>query len=249
MGARPRRSGSEPHVPELNRKGTPVTTKQRLLALLAALLTLPMTLLAAAPAQADSFRYWSYWNEEAGTWVAAETGPADVVPADGAVIGWRFLVSGEDPASNRAPRWLGDASEACGSEAAAAGEKQVAVVIDTGTAADAPAGETPPSPEVLCAAVPEAANALQATQAVADTRLDDGFVCAISGFPATGCGETVTDVTAAATENPDVDFVIAGQDTQAESASSSTPLILGAVAVLVVIIAVVAVVVARRRTP
>lgn len=224
-----------------------MSTHRKFLAALAGLLALPMLFLAASPAHADLYRYWSFWTQDNGTWVLAETGPADVVPADGEVTGWRYAVGGIEVSSNRPPRWSGEFDQVC-PQPAGDGEKNVVVVIDTGTAADAPDGSTPPQPEAACATVPEAANALQTVQAVASARVEDGLVCGILGYPETGCADTIPGESAAPTENPPVDFVTAADATNQDAeASDGPPVALIAVGGLAVVVAVAALLISRRR--
>jgi hypothetical protein len=222
--------------------------KRRFLAFIAGLLAVPMLLMATSPAHAELYRYWSFWTSDNGTWVMAETGPADVVPADGDVTGWRYGVAGIEVSSNRPPRWDGTFSDVCGSDQAPEGQKNVVVVIDTGTEADAPSSSTPPQPEAQCATVPADANALQVVQAVAPTRVEDGLVCGILGYPQAGCADTIPGTTAAPTENPPVEFATAG-DVEAQGAvgTEGPPVALIAVGGLVAVIAVAAVLIARTR--
>lgn len=169
-------------------------------------------LLAAGPAQADLYRYWSVWQVNNGSWSFVETAPDSLIPDDGAVLGWRYAVGGVDASTMRPPRTLPPFADVCGTEAPPAGEKNIAVVIDPGTAADAPAGETPPSPSLTCATVPSGATAVQALQAVAETRVEGGLVCAILGYPGTGCGDTVagaTEVPVDSAEDLQADFAVA----------------------------------------
>ena len=73
------------------------------------------------------------------------------------------------------------------------GRKRVAVLIDPGTAADAPGGAAPPGARTGCARVPADASSADALAAVAKPlRYDSaGILCAIAGYPAAGCGEQV----------------------------------------------------------
>lgn len=192
-----------------------------LLVLAAAFAALLVTLLTAGPAKADLYRYWSVWQAPDGSWTFVETAPDSLIPTDGEVIGWRYAVGGVDASTMRAPRTLPAFADVCGTQSPAAGEKNVAVVIDPGTTADAPDGETPPTALVSCATVPEAASAVQTLQAVADTRVEGGLVCAVLGYPTTGCGDTV----AGATEVP-VDTADDLQETFATTApqSAASPL-------------------------
>ena len=177
-------------------RGPRVTVRRTpLLAVLAALVGLFATVLVAGPAKADLYRYWSVWQAPEGSWTFVETAPDSLIPVDGEVMGWRYAVGGVDATTMRAPRTLPAFTDVCGDEAPAAGEKKVAIVIDPGTKADAPDGEEPPAPLVTCASVPESANAVQTLQAVADTRVEGGLVCAVLGYPTTGCGDTVAGAT------------------------------------------------------
>lgn len=222
--------------------------RRTLTALLAALIALPGLILAATPAQADLYRYWSFWQQEADQWVFVEVAPSSVVPVDGAVNGWRFGVGGVDGASNRAPRSSATFTEICGTEPAPEGQKKVAEIIDTGTVEDAPEGATPPEPVAVCATVAADANAIQTLQAVADVRLDGGLLCGIFGYPATGCGDIVAGATAVPTDSP-TEFALPSEEPAAEveSAGNAVPVALFGITLLAVVLAVVALVVARRR--
>ncbi|WP_438947955.1 SCO2322 family protein [Streptomyces durbertensis] len=150
---------------------------------------------AAGTAAADSgYRYWSFWtwDRDGGEWRYATQGPASLRPVDGAVVGFRFAVS-EDSADATTPRGPADFAAVCGDTAAEDGRKRVALVVDPGTRADAPAGETPPARRAECAVVAPEASAADALAAVAPPlRYDSSaLLCAIAGYPRTGCGERV----------------------------------------------------------
>ncbi len=160
-----------------------------LVALVAALVTVTAAA-GAAPAHAAGYRYWSFWQLGGGAWHFAPTGPAQTTPADGDVEGWRFAVS---PDSADAVRPRGDARFAavCAHTPARPGSERVALVLDFGTPADAPRGATPPDARTACARIPTGASAADALAAVARPLRygSSGLVCAISGYPAAGCGE------------------------------------------------------------
>lgn len=149
---------------------------------------------AAGPAQATGYRYWSYWLRSGGAWTYAQTGPAMHVPRDGDVEGWRFAVSRDAAAEAVQPRGTADFAAICGGTPAAHGRKRVALVIDPGTPADAPGGQPPPAPRTACARIDSGASSADALAAVAaPLRYDSsGILCAISGYPRTGCGEEVS---------------------------------------------------------
>ncbi|MFI9046243.1 SCO2322 family protein [Streptomyces sp. NPDC053427] len=159
----------------------------------ALLLAGAVTGLAAAPAQAQEYRYWSFWDSKGGAWSYASEGPATVRPADGSVQGFRFTVSADSAAAGK-PRTAADFDALCQGTPAKDGSKRVGIVIDFGSAADAPAGETPPKARTECARVPEDASAGDALAAVARRlRYDsNALLCAIAGYPRSGCADQVS---------------------------------------------------------
>ncbi|MFF3844145.1 SCO2322 family protein [Streptomyces sp. NPDC002328] len=143
-------------------------------------------------AQAAGYRYWSFWDRAGDRWTYATQGPSTARPADGDVQGFRFAVSA-DSADASQPRGTTSFAAICAKTPAQDGRKRIALVIDFGTAADAPSGETPPTPRTACARVPEDATTAEALAAVAKPlRYDtNALLCAIAGYPRTGCGEQV----------------------------------------------------------
>ncbi|GAA0701388.1 hypothetical protein GCM10010193_65300 [Kitasatospora atroaurantiaca] len=163
--------------------------------LAAAVLAILLPLLAAAPAQATGYRYWSFWKWSDSAWAYQQQGPAVYVPQDGGVDGWRFAVSPDGGRNAARPGTGGDFATICAATPAQPGRKRVAVVLDFGTPADAPSGEAPPAPRAACAAVPATASSAEVLAAVVPPlRYDtNGILCAIAGYPRTGCGDTVSD--------------------------------------------------------
>lgn len=157
---------------------------------LAALLPL---LAGAGRAGAAGYRYWSFWEQDGTAWTYATQGPSLARPADGDVHGFRFSVS-ENSADATKPRGTADFDTICAKTPAADGRKRVALVIDFGTPADAPSGETPPAGRTACARVPEDATTAEALASVAEPlRYDtNALLCAIAGYPEKGCGEQVS---------------------------------------------------------
>jgi hypothetical protein len=156
--------------------------------LAAALVALP--LLLAAPASATAYRYWSFWSWSGSAWNYQQQGPNTAVPADGSIDGWRFGVSVDSshavqPRSAATPSF----AELCATTPAVSGRKRVAVVIDYGTGQGAPAERTG------CAVLAtDASSARLLAAMVPPLRYDtNGILCAISGYPAQGCGEAVAD--------------------------------------------------------
>ncbi|MEU2394243.1 SCO2322 family protein [Streptomyces sp. NPDC007369] len=167
------------------------------LGVLALLLSLPLPLLAASPALAAGYRYWSYWDGAGGQWSYATQGPSTARPADGSVQGFRFAVSKDAAAEAARPRAAADFDAVCSATPAAAGRKRVAVVVDFGVPADAPAGDAPPqdAPRTACAQLAPEATAAEALAEVAKPLRYNGaaLLCAISGYPKQGCGEQIAD--------------------------------------------------------
>ncbi|MET8699047.1 SCO2322 family protein [Kitasatospora sp. NPDC004723] len=150
-----------------------------------------LLVLAAAPAQAAGYRYWSFWQWSAGGWAYQQQGPAVHVPADGAVEGWRFAVSPDGGRDAARPAAAGDFAALCAGTPAQDGRKRVAVVLDFGGATDAPGGESPPAPRTACAVVAPRASSAEVLATVAPPlRYDgNGLLCAIAGFPRAGCAD------------------------------------------------------------
>ena len=153
----------------------------------------------AAPAQATSYRFWSYWTG-GSDWTFSNQGAARR-PADGAVEGWRFAIS---PATSSTipPRHSPSFSKLCGSTSAEDGKKRVGLVIDSGTTGDAPDGESPPAMIATCAVVPDDATGYDILLTVAQLRTDAGLICGINGYPATECGVAVSDPAPTPTGDP-----------------------------------------------
>ncbi|QIJ62320.1 SCO2322 family protein [Streptomyces sp. JB150] len=149
--------------------------------------------LSTGPAQAAGYRYWSFWERDGDRWTYATEGPATARPSDGDVQGFRFAVSADSGDAAR-PRGTATFDVICARTPARDGRKRVALVLDFGTAAHAPSGETPPARRTVCASVAPDATTAEALAAVAKPlRYDtNALLCAISGYPAKGCGEQVS---------------------------------------------------------
>ncbi|MFI7410075.1 SCO2322 family protein [Streptomyces sp. NPDC049627] len=164
--------------------------RRALAPLLAALVLLTA---AAQAAQAAGYRYWSFWDHDGGKWTYATQGPSTARPSDGDVQGFRFAVS-EDSEDAAKPRGAAEFAVICARTPAQEDKKRVALVLDFGTPADAPSGETPPARRTACARVPTDATTAEALAAVAKPlRYDtNALLCAIAGYPEKGCGEQVS---------------------------------------------------------
>lgn len=214
-----------------------------------------------ATAHAAAYRYWTYWSGAGGTWSFATMGPAQSLPADGSVEGWRFAVTSESGSPEDAPRVEPSFRAICDGTPAVAGNKRVALVVDFGLADDAPAGEQPGAPVTTCVSIATDATGYQVLRSALEVRVgDDGLVCDIDGYPRSECAAIVENE--ARDENPDeapdenpeavvADVVTdAGADPDAPSAAdaadSPVPLMIGIA--IAGALAMAAVVVRRRRT-
>jgi len=174
----------------------------------------------AAPAQAEEgFQYWNYFHLENDAWAFSQVGTADFKPEDGTVEGFRFGTStasqGIEPRADLAEV---NFDTVCAGTEAAEGEKRVAVVIDYGT--DEGNG-TPPEPRADCATVPTDATTNQVLEDIAEVRVEGGMMCALDGYPASGCGTPVKDAQVATDEEP-VAFALPESATESvESAETS----------------------------
>ncbi|MFJ2512007.1 SCO2322 family protein [Streptomyces griseoviridis] len=204
----------------------------------AALLT---ALLAWSPAQAAGYRYWSFWERTGDRWTYATQGPSTTRPDDGSVQGFRFSVSA-DSADAARPRGTAVFTAICAGVPERDGAKRVALVLDFGTAADAPSGESPPARRTACARVPSDATTAEALAAVAKPLRygSDALLCAIAGYPERGCGEQVSTTTGG---RPAPGPAAPGADD--DGAGPSVGLLAGGGAV--VLLGAAAVVRARRR--
>ncbi|MDN0194535.1 SCO2322 family protein [Streptomyces sp. S.PNR 29] len=168
-----------------------MTTRRAAALLLSAFLLLSGT----GQARAADYRYWSFWERDGDHWTYATQGPSATRPADGDVQGFRFALS-ENSADATRPRGTASFASICARTPTRDGSKRVALVLDFGTTADAPPGETPPRGRTACAVIPRDATTAQALAAVAKPlRYDtNALLCSIAGYPRKGCGEQVTEV-------------------------------------------------------
>lgn len=162
--------------------------------LIGALIAALLGVLAAAPAQAAGYRYWSFWDRDGARWTYASQGPGTARPDDGAVQGFRFSVSDDSKDSAKPRGTAADFDTICAKTPAKDDRKRIALVIDFGTPGDAPEGETPPKPRAACAQIADDATSADALAAVAEPlRYDsNALLCAIANYPKSGCGEQVS---------------------------------------------------------
>ncbi|MFJ2746046.1 SCO2322 family protein [Streptomyces sp. NPDC087440] len=195
---------------------------------------------AAQAADGTGYRYWSFWERDGAQWVYAQQGSATTHPADGAVQGFRFSVS-QDSQNAAKPRGDADFRAACAATPAKEGSKRIALVLDFGTPQDAPKGETPPATRTVCAQVAADATTADALAEVAKPlRYNSAaLLCAIGGYPKTGCadqvsgsGEQTTAPAPAASDSVSEQEAGGGSEQEAGGGGPSAGLVVGAVAVL-----------------
>ena len=164
------------------------------LALAVAVATLCGGVFSRTAQAATAYRYWAYYVASGASWQYSQRGPAAEHPADGEVQGWRFAVQA-DSTGSLAPRTTPDFAKLCASTAAVAGQLRVGIVLDFGTAADAPAGEKPPAGVVTgCVHVPSGASGVAVLDAAVGTgqvRIGAGLICGIDGYPKSECAPAV----------------------------------------------------------
>ncbi len=155
----------------------------------------------AAPAEATSYRFWTYWLGGDNDWSFSSQG-ASRRPADGTVDGWRFAIS-EASSSTIPPRHSSSFSRICGSTDPVEGSKRVGLVVDFGTTSDAPDGEAPGALINTCVVAPADANGYEVLDLAAiQMRTDSGLICGLNGYPATECGVVVADPEPSPTGDP-----------------------------------------------
>jgi hypothetical protein len=160
-------------------------------------IALSMLVPVALPVDASTaYRYWSYWNADPGAsqWRYATEGSGTHVPVDGSVEGWRFGIAGDE--SRISPVTLPDFTSICGprtesGDSEQRDSKRIALVIDPGTPAEAPDGESPRTLITSCVTTASASTGLQILQSVAEVRMESGFVCGIDGYPVRECAPIV----------------------------------------------------------
>ncbi len=142
-----------------------------------------LMLIAALPAQAATYNYWSLWTASNDKWSPSQVGMNDIKLADQGVVAAKYVSAGEQLTAADAPTQPVAYASLCPNAAAApSGQVRVAVVIDYGTAVS---GATPPANSVNCVTVAEPATASTALNTAATVGASDaGFINTINGYPA-----------------------------------------------------------------
>ena len=220
-------------------------------------LALMTVVLVATPAQAAAYRYWTYWQADgaASPWTFATEGPGTSVPADGTVEGWRFAVTAQQGSAQDAPRLEPSFAAICGTTEPVDGSKRVGLVVDSGPAAIAPAGELPPDAIVACAVVPVDATGFEVLETATRVRTRSGLICALGDYPRSECTpvleeDEVTAIEAAlAAGATEAQRTSAGATAPAPAAPADSGTPVATIAVAILLLAGVGIAaVSRRRT-
>lgn len=145
--------------------------------------------IAALPAHASSYDYWSLWTASSDKWSPSQVGMNDIKLADQGVIGAKYVQSSAELTEADAPSQSATYRTLCpNAEAAPSGQVRVAVVIDYGNVASA---GTPPANEVKCLNVAEPATGATALNAAATISASSaGFINTVNGYPAASSDST-----------------------------------------------------------
>lgn len=187
----------------------------------------------ALPAEASTaYRYWSYWNADPSSakWGYATEGSGTHIPQDGSVEGWRFGLAGDS--TRIQPSMLPNFETMCDGVTPPADGKRVAIVIDPGTAQEAPAGERPSTVITECVTAELGATGLQILQSLVDVRMEAGFVCGLDGYPSRECAPLVelpksaeVAITERASASDIEDMNVSSSEQQDVTSDTGTPLI------------------------
>jgi hypothetical protein len=160
---------------------------------------LALSVVGAPAADAVSYRYWTYWSGErpatAAAWTFSSRGPATDVVEDGSVVGWRFAVTSQ--AGTTKPRASAGFAALCpGLADPVPNRTRVALVIDYGTASDAPPGQQPPLTDRVRVECLTIAGSRVTGATVLDTagiavRTENGLLCALDSYPRGECAPVV----------------------------------------------------------
>ena len=166
-------------------------TAMKFKAILISLLILATSVLFIPQSQAASkgWRYWGYFQAAPGAtkWTAAMTGPT-VDIADGAVEGWSFVFSSDDVPS-LSPKVKPDFAKICAGVKSDKDTKRIGLVIEFGSKAWAPKGESPKKTITTCVRTAKTSQGIDVLGQVTKIRgASSGLICGLGGYPAKECG-------------------------------------------------------------
>jgi hypothetical protein len=206
------------------------------------------SLSVAGNANAAEYRYWTFWTQEGDSWVFSPVGSASTNPPEGSAQAWRFdatspSVAGVPPADTPSAVF----ERACGDVLPIVGTKRVAIVIDSGDPALSPEGEVPPAPTAYCAVGKLDTHGYDLLKTVVELRTDNGFICGISGYPASECATAVDDYVVSAPPQPITEQIVPDVARDAALASSDTTMAQLGSAIVIGLLAVAGFFFWRRR--
>ncbi len=169
-----------------------------------ALVGVLLSFFVAVTAQAASYRYWTYWTTNNGTWEFRQIGPAANIPADGSVEGWKFAISSQSGDEQAKPTFspTNAFEEICGSTPTLPEMKRVALVIDPGVTQAAPQGDQPGAMTTTCVQIEIPATGYSVLRSFVSVRTSNGLICGIDGYPTFECADVVDDTTSAMSTSP-----------------------------------------------
>lgn len=150
------------------------------------------TSIVSSEAASKGYRYWGYFQAAPGetSWTAAMTGPT-VDIKDGAVEGWSFVFSSDDIPSE-APSVKPDFATICANIKAVPGKKRIALVMDFGKKAYAPAGEKVKRTMVRCVRTDKKSQGIDVLGQLVKVRAEaSGLICGFNGYPRQECGAEI----------------------------------------------------------
>ncbi len=159
-----------------------------------------------------TYRYWSYWIVDAGAspeWGYASEGAGTRVPADGSVEGWRFGLAGQ--VSDIKPSVEPDFESICAGTERQDDTKRVGIVIDPEPSTSRPTANNPAHSWPPASSSMNPRPDLAIAQAVADVRVESGFVCGIDGYPASECAPLVEVPTGSRADDASPDAIRRGR--------------------------------------
>lgn len=144
----------------------------------------------ATPSSASTYYdYWGYWHKAPGTtaWQYSKVGPSGYYLQPGTQVeGWRYAI-GTASQNDPKPRPTGVTyDDYCAGHDTTA-KYRVLLVVDYGTQSGAPSG-----PVYSCYGFDSQPSGLQVLTKEHSERDSGGLICAIDGYPKTGCGDVVS---------------------------------------------------------
>jgi hypothetical protein len=156
----------------------------------AAAVILSMLAMPATPSNASTYyEYWSYWHKQPGatSWQYSSVGSSGYYVQKGTQVeGWRFALGTASP-SDPKPRPTNVSYDQYCSGKDTDKAYRVLLVVDYGTSSSAPGG-----PVYSCYGFDDSVTGYRVLTQQHSERDSGGLICAIDGYPHSGCGETTS---------------------------------------------------------